>query len=132
MNNRTQEIIKRFEDSWTETESFYCDLLDNHEGFGFVIPILELIRKMRGSGESQYFRIGTSMHTLVFSRSVNHGLRNDQKEIRIECINNLKGEFEYEVTMRQGDKRYREFRVTDLNDERVIKLIKTLKGALID
>ena len=132
MDNRTEEIIRRFEESWTETESFYRDLLDNYDGFSFVEPILELLRKMKDSGESQNFRIGTSMHTLVISRSVDHGLRNDQKEIRIVRVNDLKDGFEYEVIMRQGDVRYREFRVTDLSDERVNKLIKTLKGTLID
>ncbi|BFP39603.1 hypothetical protein FGF1_04480 [Flavobacteriaceae bacterium GF1] len=132
MDNRTEEIIKRFEDSWTETENFYRDLFESHEGFSFVKPILELIREMRDSGESQNFRIGTSMHTLVISRSVNHVLRDDQKEIRIEWINELIDGFEYEVVMRQGDKRYREYKVTDLNDERVIKLIKTLRGTIID
>lgn len=132
MDNRTEEIVRRFEESWTETENFYRDLLENYDGFSFVESILELIRKMKDSGESQNFRIGTSMHTLVISRSVNHGLRNDQKEIRIERINDLKDGFEYEVVMRQGDERYREYRVTDLSDERVMKLIKTLKGTLID
>ena len=132
MDNRTEEIIRRFEESWTETESFYRDLLENYDGFSFVEPILKLIRKMNDSGESQNFRIGTSMHALVISRSVDHGLRNDQKEIRIERVNDLKDGFEYEVIMRQGDERYREYRVTDLSDERVLKLIKTLKGTLID
>ncbi|MEM6516963.1 MAG: hypothetical protein AAF688_12325 [Bacteroidota bacterium] len=132
MDNRTEEIIRRFEKSWTETESFYRDLLENYDGFSFVEPILELIRKMKDSGESQNFRIGTSMHTLVISRSVDHGLRNDQKEIRIEKVNDLKDGFEYEVIMRQGDELYREYRVTDLSDERVMKLIKTLKKTLID
>ena len=132
MDNRTEEIIRRFEESWTETESFYRDLLENYDGFSFVEPILELIRKMQDSGESKNFRIGTSMHTLVISRSVVHGLRNDQKEIRIERIDNLKDGFEYEVVMLQGGKRYREYRVSDLSDERVMKLIKSLKGTLID
>ena len=132
MDNRTEEIIRRFEESWSETEGFYRDLLENYEGFSFVKPILQLIEKMKDSGDSQNFRIGTSMHTLVISRSVKHGLRNDQKEIRIERINDLQDGFEYAVVMRQGGERYREYRVTDLSDERVMKLIKTLKGTLID
>ena len=132
MDNRIEEIIRRFEESWSETESFYRDLLENYEGFSFVEPILQLIQKMKDSGDSQNFRIGTSMHTLVISRSVKHGLSNDQKEIRIERINDLQDGFEYEVVMRQGDEQYRKYRVTDLSDERVMKLIKTLKGTLID
>ena len=132
MDNRTQEIIKRFEASWTKTERFYRDLLENHKGFGFVKPILELIITMRNSGESQNFRIGTSMHTLVISRSVSHGLRDDQKEIRIERINDLPNGFEYEVILRQGDQRYQEFRVTNLKDDNVMNLIETLKETLID
>jgi hypothetical protein len=132
MDNRTEEIIKRFEHSWNETESFYRDLLENHIGFNFVIPILELIKKMKNSGESQNFRIGTSMHTLIISRSVEHGLRDDQKEIRIERINELSDGFEFDVIMRQGGTIFREYRVRDLNNEKVLKLIRTLKGTLID
>lgn len=132
MDIRTEEIIKRFENSWNETESFYRDLLENYQGFQFVSPILELIEKLKELGEFRNFRIGTSMHTLVISRSVEHGLRDDQKEIRIERINDLPDAFEYEVIMRQGGKIYRKHRVRDLNDEKVMKLVKTLKGTLID
>ena len=132
MNKRTEEITRRFAESWEKTELSYRNLLENHEGFNFVKPILDLIDKMKQSGESRYFRIGMSMHTLVISRSVNHGLRDDQKEIRIERINDLPDGFEYEVILRQGPKQYRRYKVTDLNDERVTKLIQTLKRTLID
>ena len=87
---------------------------------------------MKESGDSQNFRFGTSVHTLVISRSVNHGLRNDQKEIRIEKVADLKEGFEFEVIMRQGDEIYRRYNVTDLGDKRVVDLFKTLKDTLID
>ncbi len=132
MDKRTQEIVNRFKDSWDKTEIFYRDLLENYDGFGFVKPILEFISELKNSGESKNFRIGTSVHTLVISRSVAHGIRDDQKEIRIERANDLADGFEYDVIMRQGGKIYREYRVTDLNDSRVIKLVSTLKTTLID
>jgi len=46
MNKRTHEIINRFDNSWRETELFYRDLFENHEGFGFVQPFLGLARNI--------------------------------------------------------------------------------------
>ncbi|WP_420398737.1 hypothetical protein [Flagellimonas sp.] len=132
MDKRTEEIIKRFENSWNNTETFYRNLLKNHTGFKFVVPILEFIQELKNSGESKNFRLGTSMHTLIISRSVEHGLRDDQKEIRIEKVNNLTDGFEYEVIMRQGKNVFREYRVHNLNDEKVLNLLATLRETLID
>ncbi|SHG83201.1 hypothetical protein [Flagellimonas flava] len=132
MDKRTDEIIIRFENSWNNTEAFYRNLLEKHTGFNFVAPILEFIQELKNSGESKNFRLGTSMHTLIISRSVEHGLREDQKEIRIEKVNNLPDGFEYEVIMRQGKNVFRVYRVHNLNDEKVLNLLATLKETLID
>ena len=132
MDSRTEEIIRRFEKSWLETQSFFLDLSENHEGFEFVNPILDLISTMKEAGEWKNFRAGTSMHTLVISRSIDHRIREDQKEIRIEWINNLPGAFEYEVIMRQGRNKYREYIIRNLKDEKVLNLFKTLKRTIVD
>ena len=127
MNERTQEIINRFENSWNETLERYEMLIDNG-GFDKWIPIRDLIIEMKENGEWKHFRIGTSMFTLIFSRSVDFGLRNDQKHVKIETLNYN----DYEITFRDADKLYREYRITELNDIRLTKLLKTLKGTLID
>ena len=69
MNERTQEIINRFEKSWNETLERYQMLIDNG-GFDKLIPIRNLIIEMKENGEWKHYRIGTSMFTLIFSRSV--------------------------------------------------------------
>jgi|GEM_PF-1070969 len=127
------EIEQRFYQSWLETEAFYQDLLQKKPiKFSFVQPYLSLIQSMKDAGEWRYFRLGTSMHTLVFSRSVGHGLRYDQKEIRIEWMTNTQDGFEYQVTLRDGYQVYRQFRVSELTNPKVKNLLKTLKAALID
>ena len=68
------------------------------------------------------------MHALMISRSVNHGLRTDQKYIRIEAV----GQDDFEVSLRDGNKTYRQYRIKDLKDIRVTKLLQTLKSTLID
>jgi len=65
MDDRTAEILKRFDESWIQTEAFYD--------------------------------------------------RND-----------------FEVTMRDGEKLYRQYRVNQLKDAQVSKLLQTLKSVLID
>jgi hypothetical protein len=65
---------------------------------------------------------------LIISRSVDHGLRSDQKYIRIDPINAN----DFEITMSDGDKLYRQYRVNDLKDIRVTKLLQTLKSVLVD
>jgi hypothetical protein len=127
MNSRTEEIINRFEKSWTETYDRY-EMLINNGGFDKWIPIRDLISEMKENGEWKYFRIGTSMFTLIFSRSVEFRLRTDQKHVKIETLDFN----DYEITMRDGDKLYREYRITDLKDEKLTKLLNTLKNTLVD
>ncbi len=127
MDERTKEIEKRFSDSWTETEKFYEDLIANYPGFERLKPIRQFIATLKHNGEHRYFRLGTSVHILLISRSVNHGLRLDQKHIKIDAFDN-----KFEVTLREGDKVYRQYMVDSLDDIRVTKLLLTLKDVLID
>lgn len=127
MDERTKEIVRRFTESWLQTGEWLDDLINNHD-FQQLKPVRQLMLQMEERGEHQYFRAGTSVHTLLLSRSVNFGLRTDQKYIKIEAF--MEGDFE--VTMRDGEKTYRQYKVNDLNDNRVMKLIDTLKHTLID
>jgi hypothetical protein len=128
MNTRTDEIIKRFKDSWTETESFYDDLIKNHSGFDHLRPLRQFITDLRDNEEFNHFRLGTSVHFLIISRSVNHGLRTDQKNIKIEAISTD----DFEVILRDGEKMYRQFRIKTFDDIRLTKLLRTLKDTLVD
>jgi hypothetical protein len=127
MDERTKEVVKRFSESWTETEKFYDDLIANYSGFDRLKPIRQFLTTLKQNGEDKYFRLGTSVHILVISRSVNHGLRLDQKHIKIDAFDN-----KFEATLRDGNKIYRQYMVDSLNDNRVTKLLRTLKDTLID
>jgi hypothetical protein len=128
MGTRADEILKRFKDSWTETESFYDGLINNHPGFEHLRPLRQFISNLRHNEEFNHFRLGTSVHFLIISRSVDHGLRSDQKNIKIEAIDIE----DFEVTMRDGEKIYRQYRIKDFEDVRLRKLLTTLKDTLVD
>jgi hypothetical protein len=128
MDERTIEILKRFDNSWIETELKYDNLIIDITGFDHLIPLRQFIYQLRQAGEDKYFRLGTSMHSLIFSRSVDFGLRTDQKYIKIEAI----GINDFEVIFRDGVKTYREYRINNLNDPKLTKLLRTLKSTLVD
>lgn len=129
MDERTKEILNRFAKSWDETLSFYDELINNHPGFERLIPIRGYILKLRSAGADNFFRIGTSIHELLISRSVNFGLRSDQKYIRIEAL--LSNDFF--VRFQDGDGNvYREYRLTSLDDIKLAQLLKTLKSTIVD
>src|SRR5712672_2417817 len=109
MDERTTEILNRFQTSWIKTEKYFDHLIDNCPGFDKLKPVRQFIAKLKQKGESTLFRLGTSMHTLLLSRSFEHGLRLDQKYIKIETIENN----DFEVTLRDGDKIYRQYRIND-------------------
>jgi hypothetical protein len=132
VDTRTQEIINRFDQSWTKTVDWLKELYAKKEEFSFLKQMLDLLSSMRQSGEWKHFRLGTSMHALMFSRSVDHGLRDDQKYIYIEYVNDLPDGYEYEVIMRDANNTYRTYRVRNLQDECVIKLFKTLESLVVD
>lgn len=128
MDDRTREILNRFDASWVQTKACFDDLIGNHKGFERLIPVRAFIARLEQSGGKEVYRLGTSIHMLIISRSVDHGLRTDQKYIRIQAHD----ENNFEVTMHDGEKMYRQYRVRDLNDSRIIKLFQTLKQVLID
>ena len=91
-------------------------------------PLRCFISKLRLDGEDKFFRIGTSIHILIISRSVDFGLRRDQKFIKINVI-----DFDdFEIIMSDAEKVYREYRINNLKDIRLLKLLQTLKDTLID
>lgn len=128
MDARTEKIVTLFQDSWIEIEARYNNLINNYPGWERFKPLLAFITKMRTDGEDRYFRAGTSLSTLLISRSVAHGLREDQRFVSIDAIN----PGVYEVKLREPGKTYREFRVATLDDPQLFKVLKTLKETLVD
>lgn len=126
MRDITTEVLKRFSDSWLETEISFDDLINNH-GFKRFTALRELIFKLKQDGEFKFFRINRSMNGLVLSRSVNSQLRKDQKFINIEA-----GENNFKVTLRDGNHVYRDYVIENLRDNKLAKLLKTLKDTLVD
>ena len=127
MDERTKEILKRFNSSWVETEKFYENLINNYPGFERLRFIKQFIDTLKQNGYDKFFRLGTSVYILVISRSVDHGLRRDQKHIKIDTYDD-----KFEVTLRDGDKIYRQYSLGSLDDIRMEKLLATLKHTLID
>ncbi len=128
LEKRNKEIIDRFQISWIDTKLKYKDLMENHSSFDFAKQILSLIERLRYLKYDKVLRLGTSMHTLVLSRSVEHGLREDQKEIRIEWAKeNL-----FNIVMKDVGKVYREYTLIDLEDYKLLRLVETLKNTLVD
>jgi hypothetical protein len=117
-----QGIEGEFLLSWNEVEQFYlsCSDLDKrHE-------ILNLIKKMREKGFDKLLRAGTSLFTLVLSRSRRHGLKEGQNSIGFE--------FEYianamEIHVGKGEKMV--FNRIEYN-ETIAQLLKDLCAEDID
>jgi len=128
MDDRTAEILRRFDASWDKAKTLFDELIRLHKGYQRLKSIREFIDNLELAGGREQFRLGTSVDRLIISRSVEYGLRPDQKYILIEAL--LEGDFE--VILGDGEKVYRAYRVNDLMDIRVTKLLQTLKGTLID
>lgn len=127
MDERTTEILKRFSKSWTETENFYDNLIDNYSGFERLKLVRQFINNLKQNGDDRFFRLGTSVHVLIISRSVDHGLRKDQKHIKIDTFDN-----KFKLTLRNGNKIYRQYMIDNLGDVKVTRLLATLKDTLVD
>jgi hypothetical protein len=127
MDKRTAEILRRFSSSWADTQNFFDDLVNNYKGFDRLKPVRAFIARLKQNGGEESFRLGTSVHSLIISRSVDHGLRKDQKYIRIEAY--AKG---FEVSLRDGEKIYRKYILESLEDTKVANLLKTLESTLVD
>ena len=127
MDTRTEEIVKHFTESWIQTQSHYESLIDSGPEFNLLIPIYNFIRKLKKAREDKFFRLGTSIHDLIISRSVESKLRPDQKYIKIKAMDRS-----FVVTLRDGIKMYKEYTIKDLEDERLTGLLQTLKSTLVD
>ena len=93
-----------------------------------MISVKEFIAYLKEKGYGHHFQIGTSLYKLIFSRFVERGLRDDRKRIKIDTI----ALNDYEIIFSDGFNKYREYRIFNLNDERLTKLLETLKGTLDD
>lgn len=62
--------------SWDDVEEFY-----NNVNIDSIKGIISFIKELRNRGYDKVFRAGTSLYSLVLSRSKRHGLREDQKSI---------------------------------------------------
>lgn len=134
MNERTAEILRRFEHSWDQVEARYSGLLGK-EGWDFLPELVAFIALLRAQGFDKKFRLGTSMHRLVFSRSVNHGLRQDQKQVMIEPYKNGSYDISFFDFSAPGGliRRYSEFSSDTLTgNKRVMGCLNKLDSTLID
>lgn len=127
MDERTIEILNRFQQSWADTERFYAYLTNDCAGFERFFLVRQFLDDLKQRGGEQLYRLGTSMHILCISRSVNFGLRPEQKYISIETFDT-----EFEVCLRDGKQVYRRYKVNYLSDEKITRLFKTLKHVLVD
>src|SRR5687767_12267263 len=78
----TVAIQEEFIKSWNEIEQYFEDLTSN-EGWKHVKPILQVISHLRELGYDRAFRAGNSVWVLSLSRSIHHGLRDDQHHVGI-------------------------------------------------
>ena len=127
MEERSAEILKRFEESWEQTEETFANFIDTHPDLERLIPVYLFIQKLRDAGNNQYYRLGTSLHHLIISRSANDELRSDQKFISIEAFDDS-----FEVTLKDGTKMYRQYTIDELSDPSLVNLLETLKSVPID
>ena len=127
-DERTQEIIRLFKLSWQQVKERFEELLSkfNFEP-KYIQPYIDFIDEMTATGQDEHFRAGTTMHNLMISRSVNNGLRLDQKYIRLEIFDHG-----FDAVFRDGEKEYRRYKIENLKDPRFLKLLKTLESTLVD
>lgn len=83
-------IVGEVNYSWIDTYSFYymayCKSSQGDNIVAQLIEYLKLITDLVKEGYLSDFRIGTSMFSLILSRSIKHHLRKGQKMIRIDMI----------------------------------------------
>lgn len=126
MDHHTSEVEKLFQISWEETLRRF-ELFDKG-GFEKLRPVKTLIEDLIEIGENKNLRLGTSLYDLIFSRSIENGLRSGQHRIRLSVVE----ENEYNLTYSDGMVKQHDFKFSDLKDERLIYLLNTLKGIKID
>jgi len=122
-----EEIAESFAQSWLHTENKYAQIIDEYEGFNFLVPLYLLIQKMKAAGEDRFFRLGTANRKLHFSRSAQPQLRPAQQYLEIDAR-----EKAFVVTLKDAQKMHRQFTLKDLEDERFTGLLQKLKDLPID
>ncbi len=127
MQLQGDEILARFSQSWLETEKQYAQLIDEYDGFNFLVPLYLLIQRMKAEGEDRFFRLATANRKLLFSRSAEAQLRAEQQYLELEARENV-----FIVTLKDARKMHRQFTLKDLDDERFTGLLQTVKDLPID
>ncbi|OEK03448.1 hypothetical protein BFP97_18830 [Roseivirga sp. 4D4] len=134
MDKRTEKIREIFENSWNETIKMYDDLL-SYDQWKFLAELRCFLDELQNSGFNNEFRIGTSVNRLIFSRSVDHGLRVDQKQILIEPYSNGKYDIKFFDFSSPGDviRIYDEFTTDKLTgNKRLLNNLNKLRNTLVD
>ena len=126
MIQNTSEVEKLFQISWEDTLRTFK--LFDKGGFKELKPVKTLIEDLIEKGENKNLRLGTTLYDLIFSRSLENGLRLGQNRIRISTVD----ENQYRVIYSDGIVKKLEFSISDLSDERLRKLLNTLKETKID
>ncbi|MGG9962916.1 hypothetical protein [Ferruginibacter sp. SUN106] len=121
------DIATKFSDSWIETVQFYNGLIDDDPGFDRLIPLTIFIHQLKRKGADKFFRLGNSMQDLIFSRSIEPGLRPEQKFVAVQAIRNS-----FVVSLREGKKLHKEYTIKDLEDDRLTDLLQVLKDTEIN
>lgn len=122
MDLTEEEVLKNFARSWAETEKQYGQVIDEYEGFHFLVPLFLLIQRMKAAGADHYFRLGTKNRKLTFSRSAEAVLRPEQQFLEIEARENS-----FIVTLRDSKKMHRQYTIKELDDERLAELLQLIK-----
>jgi hypothetical protein len=128
MYARTQEIIRLFKLSWQQVKERFEELLFKFDFEPkYVQPYIDFINEIIATRQDEHFRAGTTVHNLMISRSVNHGLRMDQKYIKLEIFDHG-----FDAVFRDGEKEYRSYKIENLKDPRFLNLLKTLESIVVD
>lgn len=127
MDEQQEQIRKAFEASWDKTLGFYESLMRSYPNFGFLKPVTAFITDLKSRGENSHFRLGTSVYSLIISRSAGHGLREGQKYIRIIAKENS-----FDITLYNGSESPEAYTLPSLTRERVGTLLETLKHTPVD
>ena len=134
MDERTTEIFSRFKKSWDDTEAHY-DMLFQYDGWEFLTELRGFITELRQQNFDKKFRIGTSMYRLIFSRSIEHGLRKDQKQLAIDAFDNGNYNIMFYDFTAPGKliKKYDEFSTTELRgNQRLLNNLNKLANTEVD
>jgi hypothetical protein len=82
-----EKAADEFQSSWKRAEEFYAhwSRLPRHE---WLEPMIGLVGELRSRGYDRRLRHGHSLYILTLSRSIEHGLRDDQPYLSIVPLEN--------------------------------------------